>query len=201
MTSRGRRHAGAMLVTGLLAAGLPGCAPIVLGRNRADPPVPPERRAEGVSLQDEAVERIALELIEERFPKDVHVNVSSFNRIALLTGEVPGQNERDAIAALVQSIEGVRQVFNELVVAPVSTLTARAFDRHLTARVKTRFLDAGRFRAVHVKVLTEAGIVYLMGLVTPQEAQDAADLAARTPDVKSVARVFELLDASAPPGK
>jgi osmotically-inducible protein OsmY len=201
MTSRGRRQAGAMLVAGLLASALPGCAPVVLGRKRGETTVPPERRAEGVSLQDEAVERIAPELIEERFPKDVHVNVSSFNRIALLTGEVPGQNERDAIAALVQSIEGVRQVFNELVVAPVSTLTARAVDRYLTARVKTRFLDAGRFRAVHVRVLTEAGIVYLMGLVTPQEAQDAADLAARTPDVKSVARVFELMDASASPGK
>ncbi len=190
-----------MLVAGLLAAGLPACTPVLLGRNRADAAVPPERRAEGVSLQDEAIERIALELIEERYPKDVHVNVTSFNRIALLTGEVPGPNEREAIAALVQSIEGVRQVFNELVTAPVSTLTARAVDRHLTARVKARFLDAGRFRAVHVKVLTEAGIVYLMGLVTAQEARDATDLAARTPDVKSVARVFELLDSPPAPEK
>lgn len=188
MTSGASRRAAIVL---LIALPLAGCQPLPLFTAPDPAEGVQDRRPEGVSFIDEALERDALAAIEQRYPRDTRVTVSSFNRLVLLTGEVPAQDVRDGVAALVQDLPGVRRLVNELQLAPVATLTARAVDSHVTAAVKTRFLAARRFRPTHVRVLTEAGIVYLMGLVTPAEAEAAAEIAARTPGARSVARVFE----------
>jgi osmotically-inducible protein OsmY len=110
--------------------------------------------------------------------------------VVLLTGEAPDQATRDAIEADVKDIANVRGVMNEIRIAPPSSLTERANDSLITTRVKTRFLDANKFNAVHVKVVTEAGVVYLMGIVTEQEANDAIEIARHTPGVIKVVTLF-----------
>ena len=121
----------------------------------------------------------------------VHVNVTSFNRVILLTGEVPDAATREAIERIVAGLPNVRSVANELEVAGVSSLTSRSNDSLITSKVKVRFLDARRFNALHVKVVTEAGIVYLMGIVTEQEGNEAAEVARTTGGVRKVVKVFE----------
>lgn len=175
----------------LIAISLAGCQPLPLFTTPDPAEGVRDRRPEGMSFVDEAIERDALAAIEERFSGDTRIGVHAFNGLVLLTGAAPSDEIGKAVAALVAALPGVRRIVNEIRLAPVSTPTARALDTHATRAVKTRFLQARRFRPTHVRVLTDDGVVYLMGLVTQEEADAAADIAARTPDVKSVARVFE----------
>lgn len=188
------------LVPVLLAATLPalqGCAlPFVAagaaagtGALMAD-----DRRSSGTYLDDEGIELKAARRIGDKYTDNTHVNVTSYNRIVLLTGEVATADAKADIALLAKSVPGVRQVVNELVVGTVSTITQRSGDTYLTTRVKTRFIDGRRFKANHVKVVSEAGIVYLMGIVKKSEAKAAADLASGSSGVKKVVEVFEFLD-------
>lgn len=188
MTSGASRRAAIVL---LIAFPLAGCQPLPLFTTPDPAEGVQDRRPEGMSFVDEAIEREALAAVEERFPRDTRITVNAFNGLVLLTGEAPSGEVRDGVAAIVGAQPGVRRIVNEIRLAPVATLTARAVDTHVTGTVKTRFLQARRFRPTHIRVLTDDGVVYLMGLVTKEEADAAADLAARTPEVKSVARVFE----------
>ncbi len=188
MSSGASRRAAIAL---LIALPFAGCRPLPLFTTPDPAEGVQDRRPEGQSFVDEAIERDTLAAIEERFPRDTRVTVSAFNGLVLLTGEAPSEEIRAGCAAVVASHPGVRRIVNEIRLAPVSTPTARAVDAHITGTVKARFLQARRFRPVQVRVLTDDGVVYLMGLVTPEEADAAADIAARTPEVKSVARVFE----------
>jgi osmotically-inducible protein OsmY len=109
----------------------------------------------------------------------------------LLTGEVPDERARERVASLARGVERVRSVQNETVVAPPTSLGDRSNDALITSKVKTRFVEANEFAANHVKVVTERGVVYLMGLVSRQEGDAAARLAAQTGGVVRVVRVFE----------
>jgi osmotically-inducible protein OsmY len=112
----------------------------------------------------------------------------------LLTGEAPDAAAKAEIEKIARAVENVRGIFNEIQVAGNSSLSARANDSYLTSKVKARFVDAQKFNAVHVKVVTEANTVYLLGLVKRQEAGDATELARTTGGVQRVVRVFEYLD-------
>jgi len=180
-----RRDAIALLIA------LAGCRPLPLFTAPDPAEGVQDRRPEGMSFVDEAIERDALAAIEERFPRDTRITVNALNGLVLLTGEAPSGEIREGAEAIIAAQPGVRRIVNEIRLAPVSTPTARAVDAHVTRTVKTRFLQARRFRPTHIRVLTDDGVVYLMGLVTPDEAEAAAGIAARTPEVKSVARVFE----------
>ena len=140
---------------------------------------------------DQGIELRASNRITEKFPS-AHVNSTSFNKIVLLSGEVPDQAAKAEVERIVRGIEGVRGTYNELTVGPPSPLSARANDSYITSKVKTRFLDGRRFNPVHVKVVTEAGTVYLMGVVKKQEANDATELARTTTGVSRVVRLFEI---------
>jgi osmotically-inducible protein OsmY len=125
---------------------------------------------------------------------DSHVNVTSYNRMVLLTGEVGSAAAKTEAGQVAQAVENVRGVFNEIQVAGNSSLTARANDSYLTSKVKARFVDSGKLNALHVKVVSESGVVYLMGMVKRQEAEVATELARTTGGVQKVVRVFEYLD-------
>jgi osmotically-inducible protein OsmY len=112
----------------------------------------------------------------------------------LLTGEIGSDADKIEAGLIAQAVENVRGLFNELQVAGNTSLTVRANDSYLTSKVKTRFVDAQKFNAVHVKVVTENGVVYLMGLVKRHEADAATDIARTTGGVQKVVRVFEYID-------
>ena len=184
----------ASLLACLLAAAVlaGGCAAVVVGAGSvAAVNALEDRRTAGAQVEDEANELRAVNRIAERYTDGVHVNVTSFNRVILLTGEVPDAATREAIERIVAGLPNVRSVANELEVAGVSSLTSRSNDSLITSKVKVRFLDARRFNALHVKVVTEAGIVYLMGIVTEQEGNEAAEVARTTGGVRKVVKVFE----------
>ena len=150
-----------------------------------------DRRTTGTQVDDEGIELRASNQIGDRYGDKVHVNVTSYNRSVLLTGEVPDQAVKDGIEKIVLAVPNVHGVTNELQIAGLSSMPARTNDSYITSKVKTRFLDAGRFNPVHVKVVTEAGAVYLLGIVTEKEAADAVEIARTTGGVLKVVKVFE----------
>jgi osmotically-inducible protein OsmY len=190
-------HFMAASLAAVLAAGLTlgGCAPIVVaGAAAGTALVVTDRRTAGAQVDDETIETKAAANANEQWGDRIHFNVTSFNAIVLLTGEAPDRATYDAIAAMVKGIPRVRSVQNEMVIAPNTPMSSRTNDTYITSKVKSRFVEANRFSATHVKVVTERQVVYLMGIVTRKEAADAADIAATTSDVVRVVKVFEYLD-------
>jgi osmotically-inducible protein OsmY len=187
-----------LLITALLIAALPllnGCAMLAVGGAAAATGyvVGEDRRPVATMTSDQSIEFRSKNRILEKYPH-VHVNVTSYNHLVLLTGEVPNEATRAEIEQIVRGIDRIRGVYNEIQVAGVSSFPARANDSYITSVVKARFLDARKFNPVHVKVVTEAGTVYLLGLVKPAEADAATELARTTKGVQRVVRLFEFQD-------
>ncbi len=171
-----------------------GCTAVAIGGAAATGVILAEdRRTVGAVTEDQGIELKAASRIEEKV-KDAHINVTSYNRAVLLSGEVPSEAAKADAERITRAVENVRSVFNELQVAGNSSLQARTNDAVLTSKVKARFVDAGKFSPLHVKVVSENGTVYLMGLVKRQEATDATEVARTTGGVRKVVRVFEYLD-------
>ncbi len=185
------------LLLGALAAGslplLQGCFPIVATGVGAGAAMVSDRRTSGAYVEDEAIEWKVKARIAERFGDTVHVNVTSYNRIVLLTGEAPNEATRSALDGIASGVEHVTGLVNEVAVGPNSSLSARANDALITSNVKARFVDANRFGAHNVKVVTEANVVFLLGLVTRAEADAAAEIASTSKGVRKVVRVFEYI--------
>ena len=173
---------------------LTGCAPIMIAAAVGGTAmVASDRRSAGAQLDDETIELRSSTSIGTGFGDRVHVNVTSFNGTVLVTGEVPDQATQDEVLATVRRQDRVRNVQNELVIAPTTNLGNRSNDTLITSKVKARFIEANQFAATHVKVVTERGVVYLMGIVTRTEADTASRLAAQTSGVTRVVRVFEYM--------
>jgi osmotically-inducible protein OsmY len=173
---------------------LSGCEALIIGGVVAGSAmVAEDRRTVGTMTEDEVIENKAVSRIGDKV-KDSHINVTSYNRAVLLTGEVPTEAAKADAERIARAVENVRSVFNELQVSGNSSMQARTDDSVLTSKVKGRFVDAGKFNALHVKVVTESGAVYLLGLVKRQEATDATEIARTTGGVRKVVRVFEYLD-------
>jgi osmotically-inducible protein OsmY len=151
-----------------------------------------DRRTSGTMIDDDSIETRISRSVRERYGENTHVNVISFNRSVLLTGEVPEDAKKAEIEKLAQGSGNVRNITNELQVGTPSSLGARANDSYITTKVKGRILDSNKVNPIHVKVVTEAGVVYLMGIVTEQEAADAVDVARNTGGVVKVVRIFDL---------
>ena len=187
--------AGATLGLGALVALvalLSGCVPLVIaGGVAAGAAVATDRRTTGTQVDDEVIEDKVSFNVRERFKGDFHVNVTSYNGIVLLTGEVPAEAARADIAELVRTQPKVRAVQNELAIGAVTDLGSRSNDSLITSKVKARFVEANRFQINHVKVVTERGVVYLMGVVRRSEGDAAADIASTTSGVQRVVKVFE----------
>jgi osmotically-inducible protein OsmY len=179
---------------GLAAVNLSGCVPIVAVGVGAGALMADDRRTAGTYLMDEEIELKAAGRIHEAYKEGVHVNVTSFNRRVLLTGETADAAARAKVAQIARDVPNVRDVQNEILLAGVSTIMARSNDAYITTKVKARFLDDRRFSANRVKVVTEAATVFLMGLVTREEGNAAAEVAAKTSGVAKVVKVFEYIE-------
>jgi osmotically-inducible protein OsmY len=185
-----------ILVTllGLSAVPLTGCAPLVATGVGAGVLMVEDRRTSGTYMMDEEIELKAGSRIRDNFGENTHVSVTSYNRRLLITGEVPDAATRAKVEEFAKAVPNVREIQNELVVGGVSGFMARSNDGYITAKVKTRFLDDNRFNIHHVKVVTVANTVFLMGLVKREEGNAAAEIASRTSGVTKVVKVFEYLD-------
>jgi len=173
---------------------LQGCAAIAVGGIAGTVVMSEDRRTVGTITEDTAIELKASSRIGQKLKEGVHLNAFSFNRMLLLTGEMPDAAAREEAERIARGIENVRGVYNELVVSGVSSFTVRSNDSLITSKVKTRFLDSRKFNGIHVKVVTENSVVYLMGLVKREEANDATEVARTTSGVQKVVRVFEYID-------
>ncbi|MCC6917446.1 BON domain-containing protein [Nitrosomonas sp.] len=177
---------------------LTGCVPVVLtgvgvGAGAGTLMVE-DRRSSGTYIEDEGIELKTSRRIGERLGDKVHVNVTSFNRSVLLTGEAPNESVRKEAEKLAMSIENVRHISNEIIIAPKSSLASRSNDALITSKVKTRFINNKVFQVNHIKVVTENGVVYLLGLVKRKEGETATRIASTTESVTRVVKVFEYLD-------
>lgn len=179
-----------LVVSGLLQ----GCFPVVAAGAGAGVMMAQDRRTSGAYIEDEAIENKALDRIGKQFGDKVHVNTTSYNRNVLLSGEVPDQATRAQVERIVANILNVRAIYNELTIGESSSLTSRSNDTLITSNVKLRFVDDNRFSANNVKVVTEYGTVFLMGIVSRAEADAAADVASGSKGVARVVKLFEYAD-------
>jgi osmotically-inducible protein OsmY len=187
------RPLSAALLAAAAVTALPGCAPLILGGAMVGSVLmATDRRTTGAQVEDQGIEIKAGNVVKDLATLG-HVSVTSYNRMVLLTGEVPEEAQRGRIEQALTKIENVKSVVNELAVSGNSSSTSRANDLLLGTKVKASFLDAKDVFANAVKVVVERGNVYLMGRVTEREAVRAAELASRVPGVAKVVRVFELI--------
>jgi osmotically-inducible protein OsmY len=183
---------GALAMTAAILSGCFGAAVVGAG---ATVVMLEDRRTTGVYVEDENIEWKALGVNHGAAP-DAHINSTSYNGLVLLTGEVSTEALKKAVGENVGKIASVKSVTNELRVAGNSSLSSRGNDSFLTTKVKTAFLNNGKFPPTALKVVTEDGTVYLMGLVTVQEGDAAAEIARNVGGVKSVVKVFEYIAAA-----
>lgn len=174
----------------LLAGALLGMSACVSVITKGD-----DRRTTGTYIEDGNIEDTANKRIADKYKDKVHVNIASYNRMVLATGEVPDEAAKSDITRIIGGVQNVKDINNELVIGPLATLSSRSGDAMITGNIRARFSESrDRVKAEQVKVITENGVVYLLGLVTRAEAQFATDVASTTRDVKKVVRIFEYLD-------
>ena len=186
-----------LLAAALGTSLLSGCAPLVVGGAVVGGMVAVDRRTSGTQLEDEAIELKVANAINKEMGERVHLNVTSYNRRVLLTGEIRSDADRSRATLLAQSQENVNQVVNDLAIGAPSSISQRTKDVVTSGQVKAAFVDAKDLQASAVKVVTERGTVYLMGRVTAREAQRATDIARGTSGVAKVVRVFEEISEQA----
>lgn len=169
-----------------------GCAPAVVAVGvGAGTLVAIDRRSTGAQVDDQSIEFKVTSAVGSRYGETVHLNATSYNGIVLLTGEAPTISVADDITQIAKKTDRVRSVQSEMVIGPVSDLGARSNDTVITSKVKARLVEVDKVPANVVKVVTERGVVYLMGIVSRQEGEDAARIAATTSGVTRVVKVFE----------
>lgn len=193
MTSLNRSTATLLLA---LAAGttLSACAPLLIGGAIwGGTLVVSDRRTSGAQIDDQAIELKSVRRIADVIGDKGHVNVTSYNRLVLLSGEVPTEGDKAAVEQAVARIDNVRAIVNELTLAAPSSLSARSNDTLMTSKVKASMVDAKDIQANAYKVVTERSVVYLMGRVTEREANRAADVARGVSGVQKVVKVFDVV--------
>jgi len=182
-----------VLAAAALAAGLSACAPLIVGGAVVGGVMAIDRRTAGTQIEDEGIELRAANRIREALGDRVHVNVTSYNRQALLTGEAATEQDRQTVERIVSQVENVRSVVNDLAVMPSSTLSQRSNDTFITGKVRASLVDAKDISANAFKVVTERNIVYLMGRVSQREATRATEITRGVGGVSKVVRVFEIV--------
>jgi osmotically-inducible protein OsmY len=179
----------------VLAAAVPllqACFPLAVTGVGAAALMATDRRTTGTYVEDESIEWKAIARLRQD-SRGAHVNATSYNRRVLLTGQAPTEDEKKRIESVVRDIPNVREVTNEITVGQVSSMASRGNDALITSNVKARMVNNPRFSATHVKVVTEAGVVYLMGLVSNEEADAAVEIARTTQGASSIVKAFEYL--------
>ncbi len=183
-----------ILAAALALPALQGCVPAVVGVGAAAGVMSAhDRRSTGAQADDEGLEWKAEKVIPEAYQQTSHVNFTAFNRRMLITGEVPSEEARSAIGEAVARLDGVKEVFNETTVGAPSSLQSRTNDSYVTSKVKARLVDEKTLSANHIKVVTEAGVVYLMGILSEREAKVAVEVTRRTAGVRKVVNLTEVV--------
>ncbi len=173
---------------------LSGCVPVLIGGAVGTTAfVTTDRRTTGAQMADEVMEKRIHYEISQAIPNNLHLTVTSYNRRVLLTGEVGSESDKLTAQRVAQSSLEVSAVVNELMVGPVTSVSQRMSDSTLAGKVRTQLVTTSGVSLNQMKVTVDRGIVYLMGLVTQQEAQKAANIASRVPGVKSVVTAFQVL--------
>ena len=183
-----------LALTACLGGALSACAPIIIGGAMVTGALmATDRRTSGTQIEDEGIELRGASRIRDNLGDRVHVNLNSYNRQVLLTGEVPSAQDKQLVEQIVSKVENVRAIVNELGVMGNATLTQRASDVLVAGRVKAGLIDAKDLFSNAFKVVTERGTTYLMGRVTQREANRATDIARSTTGVQKVVRVLEII--------
>ena len=184
------------LAAASLAGALSGCAPLVVGAAAVGTGMMvTDRRSSGAQVDDESIQFRASSRLGEQFGDKVHINVTSYNRQVLLTGEAPTEQMKQQAEQVVGRIDNVRSVVNDIAVMTPSSLPQRSGDVFITGKVRASLVDAQDLQANAFKVVTERGNVYLMGRVTMREAERATNIARQISGVQRVVRIFEVSSA------
>jgi osmotically-inducible protein OsmY len=188
------RPLATVLAASTLALALGACAPVIMGGAMLGGGlVATDRRTSGIQLEDEGIELRSGARLREAIGDRGHLNITSYNRQVLVTGEVPTEQDKQKVSDIVSRVENVRAVVNELAVMPNTSLTDRSSDVLITGRARASLVDARDLFANAFKVVTERGTVHLLGRVTQREANRATELVRTIPGVKRVVRVFEII--------
>lgn len=183
----------ASLAAGAVLSSLTACAPLMVGSAVMSGLVAIDRRTTGIQLEDEGIELRTAQGLRQNLSASAHVNVTSYNRMVLLTGEVGSAADKERAEKLAKSQENVSSVVNDLAIEPASSLTQRSKDAIITGQVKALLVDAKDLQSNAFKVITERGVVYLMGRVTSREAQRASEIA-RSSSIGGVVKVVRVFD-------
>jgi osmotically-inducible protein OsmY len=186
-----RTAALALVVTSL--AGLSGCFPVLVGGAVMGGLVATDRRTSGSVVEDEGIELRSSSRIKDALGDRGHINVTSYNRQVLLSGEVPSAQDKQLVEQIVSRVDNVRNIVNELAVMGNASLTQRSSDSLITGRVKASLVDAKDLFSNAFKVVTERGTTYIMGRVTEREAKRATQVVSSTSGVQKVVRIFEII--------
>ena len=175
---------------------LHGCAAAIVAGGATGATVAHDSRTTGTVIEDEAIELKASQAFfkDKEINDNAHLNVTSYNLVVLVTGEAPTEELRERIINIVREIPKVTQVYNEVTIAAPSAMVSRSSDSLITSKVKTKLLTLDNFDGTRVKVVTEKGVVYLMGLLNHAEADRATDVARQTGGVQKVVKLFQYTD-------
>jgi osmotically-inducible protein OsmY len=184
---------GRLCAVAVVLSSLNGCAPLMLGTAVGGAFVVTDRRTSGTQLEDQGIEIKAGNRIKEAVGERGHINVTSYNRVVLLTGEVVSEADRLTIEQVAARTENVRSVVNELAVMGSSSLASRSSDLLVQAKIKATLVDARDLQSNAFKVVVERGEVFLMGMVTEREANRAAELVASVSGVLKVVKVLHII--------
>ena len=182
-----------LALTACLGGTLSACAPIIIGGAVVGSMMATDRRTSGTQIEDEGIEMKGASRISDNLGDRVHVNLTSYNRQVLLTGEVPNAQDKQLVEKIVSEVDNVRNVVNELEILGNSTITQRANDALVTGRVKAALVDASDLYASSFKITTERGTVYMMGRVTQREATRATEVITATSGVQRVVRILDII--------
>ncbi len=175
---------------------LSGCAAVAIGGAGAAATSFKDRRTTGAQIEDQTIEvKVGLKLrADAEIDEQAHINVTSYNTVVLLTGETPTDTIRQRAVDLVKSVEKVTHIYNELTINAPSSMTSRSSDSLITSKLKTKLFTNEGVNGLAVKIITEKGVVYLMGLVSKAEAEAATDIARNTGGVQKVIKLFQYID-------
>lgn len=185
-----------LFLISLLPLLLTGCAAAVIGAAGTTASVAHDRRTTGTFIEDQAIELKAVKsyFSDKEINDSSHINVTSYNTVVLITGETPSEELRQRIVNIVRNNQKVTHIYDELTIAAPSSWTSRSSDTLITAKVKTRLLTLDNFDGTRVKVVTEKGVVYLMGLLTRAESDFATGAAQKSGGVQKVVKLFQYID-------
>lgn len=183
---------GSVLLAATLAGSLSACAPLLIGGAAVGAIMAFDRRTSGAQVEDEGIELRGASRLREVMG-GAHVNITSYNRQVLLTGEVPNEQAKQTAEQAVARVDNVKGIVNELAVMANTSLAQRSGDTLITGKVKASFVDDKNLYVGAFKVVTERSVVYLMGRVTQAEADRATAIARRVNGVQRVVRIFEII--------